>query len=374
MIKVIHVLHAVGGVDVYLRLLLATIDHNKFEHIIIKGGGDASKGYFRPDGQPVKVYQLPINREINFIKDFKSISQVVKIFKNERPDIVHAHSAKGGIIARSASVFYKVNVLHTPHAYSYLSVDYGFKRSLFLFIEKFYKNINSKLLATSNSEIDRGLVDVGYKKENVYLFNNSILPITSFNNLSIPKTWPDNYICSVGRPSFQKNIELMLDVLFEVKKQENDIHLILMGVGYHSPNLSDVVNKIKELDLETNITLLEWTKREDIFNIIKSSKFYISTARYEGLPYSVIESLALAKPIVATNVDGNRDLVKHNYNGFLVDNENVNKMSEYVLRLLNDKELYNEFSKNSKALFHGNFNLNQNINNLENIYIKTRKI
>ena len=368
MIKIIHILHAVGGVDVYLRLLLETADHTKFEHVIVKGESDNSDSYFRPDGQPIKVYNIPIKREIDLVYDFKSIIKLVKIFHREKPNIIHAHSAKGGIIGRSASFFFKVKVLHTPHAYSYLSVEPGIKRNLYLFIEKFFKNINSKLLATSNSEITRGLVDVGYKKENVYLFNNSILPITNFKALSIPKTWPDNYICSVGRPSFQKNIELMLDVLFEVKKQEMDIHLILMGVGFHSPNLKNVKNKIKQLGLESNITLLEWTKREDIFNIIKNSKFYISTARYEGLPYSIIESLALAKPIIATNVDGNRDLVKHNYNGFLIENEDANKMSEYVIELLNDKELFSIFSKNSKIYFDGNFNLNNNISKLENIY------
>ncbi|QDO93230.1 glycosyltransferase family 4 protein [Formosa sediminum] len=368
MIKVIHVLHAVGGVDVYLRLLLAIMDHNKFEHIIIKGENDTHETYFRPDGKLIKVYKLPIDREINFIEDFKSISQVVKIFKNERPDIVHAHSAKGGIIARSASVFYKVNVLHTPHAYSYLSADYGFKRRIFLFIEKFYKHINSKLLATSNSEINRGLIDVGYKEEDVYLFNNSILPIEEIKPLKIKKTWPDNYICSVGRPSFQKNIELMLDVLFEVKKQENDIHLVLMGVGYHSPNLLNVKNLIQSLGLENNVTLLDWTNREDIFYIIKHSALYISTARYEGLPYSVIESLALGKPIVATKVDGNQDLVKHNYNGFLVENENATEMSSFVLKLLNDKTLFQTFSENSKLLFEENFNMKNNIKDLECIY------
>lgn len=368
-IKVAHILHSVGGVDVYLRLVIENIDSSKIENIIIhQEEGEEKRGYFANNQTQIKEYKLPIQREINPIKDFKVILATIRLLKKEKPDILHAHSAKGGIIARTASLFYKVNVLHTPHAYSFLSAESKFKKKLFLTIEKIYKHVNSYLLATSESELQQGIHKVGYKKDRALVFNNSILPIKNFKPLSIDKTWPENYICSVGRPSFQKNIEFMMDVISEVKKTQHDIHLVLMGVGFHAPNLEAIEEKIKELDLENNVTLLDWTTREDIFNIIKDSQLYISTSRYEGLPYSVIESLALSKPIVATNCDGNRDLVKNGFNGFLINDENKNEFTSSILRVLNEKELSDEFSKNALKLFLENFNLSKNIKKLEQIY------
>lgn len=368
-IKVAHILHSVGGVDVYLRLVTENIDSNRFENIIIHQESDEDKKkYYDINNQQLVEYKLPIQREINPLKDIKAILSTIKILKKEKPDIIHAHSAKGGIIARVASIFYKVNVLHTPHAYSFLSAENNFKKSVFLLIERLFKHANSYLLATSNSELMQGIEKVGYKEERALLFNNSILPIKSFKPLSIHKTWPDKYICSVGRPSYQKNIEFMVEVISEIKKIDKDIHLVLMGVGFHAPNLEIVRKKIKELNLNENITLLGWTSRDDVFNIIKESQLYISTSRYEGLPYSVIESLALSKPIVATNCDGNRDLVKHDYNGFLLEKEDKNQMANYIITILKDKELKQRFSESSYKFYLDNFDLSKNIKKLEKQY------
>ena len=145
-----------------------------------------------------------------------------------------------------------------------------------------------------------------------------------------------------------------------------------MGVGYHSPNLLDIKRKIQNLNLHNNITLLEWTVREDIFNIIKNSVLYISTARYEGLPYSIIESLALGKPIVATDADGNRDLIKENYNGHVIKNEDEKSFSNAVLNLINNEEILNSFSKNSLEFFEKEFNIKKNIKNLEAVYSQNK--
>jgi glycosyltransferase involved in cell wall biosynthesis len=83
---------------------------------------------------------------------------------------------------------------------------------LFLGLEKFLSYFNNKILASSNSEKNRAIKEVGYEENKVVVFANSILPINNIPKLSISKTWWDNYICSVGRPSYPKDIELMLEV------------------------------------------------------------------------------------------------------------------------------------------------------------------
>ena len=156
-IKVAHILHSVGGVDVYLRLVAENLDSNKIECIIIHQEEENKKKYFDNIGSQIVEYKVPIQREINFIKDILAIIKTIKILKKEKPNIIHAHSAKGGIIARTVSLFYKVEVLHTPHAYSFLSAESKYKRRIFLLIEKIFKNFNSILLATSPSDISRGI-------------------------------------------------------------------------------------------------------------------------------------------------------------------------------------------------------------------------
>ena len=369
-LKIVHILNSVGGVDVSLRLILENIDSSKFESFVIHGDNDTQKPYINNIGESVDDYKISIQRNVHFIKDLKALNSAKSILKEIKPDLIHAHSAKGGIIAKAINKGLNIPVLHTPQAYSYLSAENKIKKELFLAIEKFFVGSKNKILASSESEKRRAIDEVGYAKDKVLLFNNSIKPINHLEPLSISKTWPDSYICSVGRPSYQKNIELMLDVLAKIKQSLPNIHLVLMGVGHYSPNLESVKNKIQLLSLKDNITLLDWTSREDIFNIVKNSQLYLTTARYEGLPYSVIESLALGKAIVATDADGNRDLVKDNYNGYLIYDEDAEKLARAVIEILNSEDKRSEFEKNSLELFYDKFDMTKNIELLEDIYRK----
>ena len=368
-IKIAHILHSIGGVDVSLRLIIENINSSKFESIIIHGINDTEKPFYDNHLNLTKEYKLPISREISIVDDFISIVKTYNIIRKEKPNLIHAHSAKGGVIGRTIGFLTGIKVLYTPQAFSFLSTSNKYKGSVFLIIEKLLSKGNSLLLASSTSELNRGIKEVGFNKNKVLLFNNSILPIIPNNILSIDKTWPDEYICTVGRPSYQKNIEMMVKVLYEVKKTKK-IHLVIMGVGPVSENLQSVENLIKELDMSNDITLLNWTERTDVFNIINKSKFYISTALYEGLPYSIIESLALSKPCIVSDCDGNRDLINDGVNGFVIKNNDIDLFKEKILHLFEDDFLLKTFSRNAHTLFCENYNIKNNILNLESIYLK----
>ena len=368
-IKIAHILHSIGGVDVSLRLIIENINSSKFESIIIHGINDTEKPFYDNHLNLTKEYKLPISREISIVDDFISIVKTYNIIRKEKPNLIHAHSAKGGVIGRTIGFLTGIKVLYTPQAFSFLSTSNKYKGSVFLIIEKLLSKGNSLLLASSTSELNRGIKEVGFNKNKVLLFNNSILPITPNNILSIDKIWPDEYICTVGRPSYQKNIEMMVKILYEVKKTKK-IHLVIMGVGPVSENLQSVENLIKELDMSNDITLLNWTERTDVFNIINKSKFYISTALYEGLPYSIIESLALSKPCIVSDCDGNRDLINDGVNGFVIKNNDIDLFKEKILHLFEDDFLLKTFSRNAHTLFCENYNIKNNILNLESIYLK----
>ncbi|RKS94829.1 glycosyltransferase involved in cell wall biosynthesis [Flavobacterium limicola] len=367
--KIVHLLHSIGGVDVYLRLVLENMNTDSFENIVIHGTKDTKKPFFDKNGNTIKEYKVSIFRDISIFYDIKSLFQTYKILKKEKPNLIHAHSAKGGIVGRITGRLLGIKVIYTPHAFSYLSTQNSLKRSLFLNIEKLLANENSLILATSASEKKRAIEEVGYKPGNVIVFNNCIEPITKIQSLTISKTWPEDYICTVGRPSYQKNIEQMIRVMHEVNK-EAKIHLIVMGVGPVSGQLESVKKLIQELDMANDVTLLNWTERTDVFHIINHSKFYISTSRYEGMPYSIIESLALSKACVVTNCDGNKDLIVNNYNGFVVDNEDIKGFKSKILKLLSDKELLDKLSKNAFNSYSENYNIKENISELESIYLE----
>jgi glycosyltransferase involved in cell wall biosynthesis len=370
-IKIGHVLHSVGGVDVSLRFILENSDPSQFENIVIHGISDTKDAFYDKNSVLIREYKLPIYREINFVNDLISILRTYQILKKEKPDLIHCHSAKGGVIGRIGAILTGIPILYTPQAFSYLSSFNSVKRNVFLQIEKLLSKGNGTLLACSNSERERALKEVGFSDKKVLLFNNAIRPLTEIKALSIKKTWPDNYICTVGRPCYQKNIDEMIRVFCEVKKQ-HDIHLVIMGVGHHADELRMIKKMINDLHLSSNITLLDWTSREDVLHIISKTELYISTARYEGLPYAVIESLALSIPCIVSNCDGNRDLIIDNYNGYLINEKDTAGFSDKVIHLLNDKVKRAVFATNAKKSFELNYNIIDKINDLEDIYLSQK--
>jgi glycosyltransferase involved in cell wall biosynthesis len=86
------------------------------------------------------------------------------------------------------------------------------------------------------------------------------------------------------------------------------------------------------------------------------------------MPYSVIESLALSKPCVVSDCDGHRDIIRDGYNGYVVNQNDIDGFTEKVNLLLSDDELGKAFSQNAQQSFQANYNIKHNIKNLESIY------
>ena len=366
-IKIVHILHSVGGVDVSLRQILKNLSTSDFDNVVLHGESDTDVPFLNKSCNSVKEYKLPIEREISIKNDYLAIVKSLKIIRKEKPDLIHSHSTKGGVIARIVGFITGIKVLHTPQAFSYLSAHNKIKNGTFLWIEKLFSKGNFVLLASSESELNRAINEVGYPKHKTKLFNNAIEPVEKISDLSIAKTWPDKYLCNVGRPCYQKNTEELLRVLYEINKTDN-IHLVLVGVGYHSDQLEIVENLVLKLNLENKITILNWTSRQDVLHIISKSKLYVSTSRYEGMPFAIIESLALSIPSVVSDCDGNRDLIKNDFNGYCIKNNDTEEFSKKVIKLLKEENRYQEFSKNAQDTFQKHHNIHNKIYDLESIY------
>ena len=367
-IKVAHIAHSVGGVDVYLRINLKALNPERINCMVIHGKDDTEIPFLDRNGMNVPEFNASYQRAISLWKDLTALRETIKILKREKPDVIHAHSAKGGIIARAASLWYPVTVLYTPHAFSFLSAPTGLKRAFYLNIERLFKRFHSVVVACSNSERMRAIKEVGYKESRARVFNNCIQPISEADMLTPEMQLPAQYICTVGRPSYQKNIEMLVHVVKALSERIPEIHLVVMGVGEYSPNKEVVEKLILQHQLSNNITLIPWIAREQIFSIINKSTLYVSASRYEGLPYSVIESLALAKASVVTDCDGNRDLIKDGYNGYVVAENSVETMANRIFALLTDEAKRKKMEKNALAHYDGHFNIEASIEKLEDIY------
>ena len=168
---------------------------------------------------------------------------MAEIIRKEKPNLIHAHSAKAGVIARIAALFFDVKILYTPHAFSFLSTNNYLKKKIFVFIERMLKTNKTILLATSKSEKDHAINMIGFNPSKVILLNNAISPIKTQISSS-NKIKHKNYICTIGRPSYQKNTAMLIEVFSLVQKIHNNLHLYIIGAGEYSPDLNNINNLI----------------------------------------------------------------------------------------------------------------------------------
>lgn len=378
--KILHIGNLKSGIDTYVRNTVA-LASDKFEFVIVNGADDNSKPYMR-HGKQVETYSIDMYRALNPIKDMKAVMQAIKIIKKEKPDLVHCHSAKGGVIGRFAAFFTGTKVVYTAHAFSFLSAESAKKKQVFLLLEKIAK-LNSYLLACSGSERELGIKVVGFKVKKAFAWNNAVpdadkgltrisqvSQISSQKNetsdLPVPKAG-ERYITSIGRPSYQKNPLFMVEVAHGIHLKHPDIKFYLLGVGFYSPMLEDMKKLIHQYDMDDTFYLLPWLSHEETLKYVKGSLLYFMTSLYEGLPISVIEAMSLGKAVVASDVLGNKDCVKDGYNGYLLPLKEevfVEKMND----LIENDEKRKEMEKNSRSYFESDFFIDNRIKALEEIY------
>ncbi len=363
--KILHIGNLKSGIDTYVRNTVA-LACDDFEFVIVKGADDKSDPYLR-NGNEIKTYEISMYRALNPLKDFKAIRQTIKIIKNEKPDLIHCHSAKGGVIGRIAAFLTGTKVAYTAHAFSFLSANSKIKQSVFTLLEKVTK-LQSFLIACSGSELELGVKRIKYSPKKAFVWNNAIPQI---NDADIIEPTDDvknqRFVISVGRPCYQKNPLLMVEIMHRVNKKYPDVLFYLLGVGFYSPMLDEMKHLISKYGLDNNFKLIEWLSRNEVLGYLKHSCLYLTTSLYEGLPIAVLEAMAMGKAIVSSDVIGNNDCVEDQRNGFLLPLD-ADKMSDAICELLenNEKRIFMETA--SKELFTENFYINNRISELEKIY------
>lgn len=144
--KIMHIGQMIGGLDIYIR---NSIIYNKVEgneYIIVCGKDDKHQPVIR-NGVEVKEYPISLFRSLNPLNDLKALIAAVKIIRKEKPDVIHCHSAKGGIIGRTAGWITGVKTFYTPHAFSYLCTPSKLKRCYCQHVET-KVSLNSMMLCS----------------------------------------------------------------------------------------------------------------------------------------------------------------------------------------------------------------------------------
>lgn len=353
-IKILHISETfAAGVYTYIKDICGFFDNDpQFESYVIYSGNreDTNREKFEIDfSKKVHLKEISMQREISIVQDFRSIVSISKEIRKIKPDIIHLHSSKAGVLGRIASKAYpQAKVFYTPNGYSFVRQDISkSKRKLFRFIEFIVnKTFGGITIACGDTEFEHA------KKIGKALLVRNGIEINSLRNFKKSKKSTVYTIGTVGRISPQKNP----DLFNKIAEKFPNIKFYWIGDGEQKSKLSS-----------NNIEITGWLNRENALEMVANLDLYIQTSSWEGLPFTIIEAMTIGKPIIATNVIGNKDAVKHGYNGYVCDS--VQDFQKYIQLLKDNVDLKKSYGENSFIRANNLFDRNKNFIDLRNTYL-----
>lgn len=341
-IKVVQVVEAMlGGIRQHVIDIVENLNPDIYDIYLIYSDKRADQAFFDEKEKLEKYATLilcnEMQREIG-MHDFAAYKALVQHFKDIRPDIVHCHSSKAGIVGRMAAKKCKVKlVLYTPNAYAFETPNISpIKKTIYIFAERFL----SRHATNMTINVSKGEMSLAYnynldKKEKFILIYNAI-PNKQLLRKDILKTKlslkdDTRYVGVTARCAIQKDPKTFLAIAEKVTKKLDDVEFIYIGDG---ELFNEMQEYIDEHGLKEKVHLLGF--RSDASDVVGVLDVYLSTALYEGLPYSMIEAMRAGVPIIATDTVGNNELVIDRENGFLFNVGDVEKGEELIIKQLQD--------------------------------------
>lgn len=299
---------------------------------------------------------IPFTRQITPLRDLWCLLLLIKIVFKEKPDIVHTHTPKAGLIGMLASYICRVPIrLHTIAGLP-LMVATGFKRSLLESIEKLTYRCATKILPNSKS-IKSFILDHAFTSEkklhiigegssngiDLKKYTPDVLDDSKINLLKKDLLFDENnfYFLAVGRIVRDKGIEELVNTFKKINLEYSNTRLVLLGTFEKEldPISSEIELEVKE---NLNIHFIGWSDHVEYYMSFCNALIHASYR--EGFPNVLLQAGAMNCPIVCSDIPGNIDIVDDMQTGLLFKVKDRDHLYEKMVWLINNPSEIESFT------------------------------
>jgi glycosyltransferase involved in cell wall biosynthesis len=359
-----------GGAQKVTLMTLERLPRDRYEVGLVTGPEGLLVDWANKIPDLTRVWMPSLIREVRPLQDTAAFWTLFRIFRREKPDIVHTHSSKAGILGRWAAKLAGVPVIfHTAHGFGFNDFQRPVVRKFYLWLERLTTRITTKLVVVSYANAEKGERSRVFERSDWVLCRDAI-SVAEFMQPGLRRQklreWgipPDKVIAGMiacFKP--QKAPVDFIDVAARVLRENKKAHFLMAGDGELRP---EVEARIREHGIGEHVTLLGWQK--DMPEVYRNLDIVVLTSLWEGLPCVFSEAMAGELPIVATNVDGAREAIIHGENGYLHDAHDIEGMAASVLKLINDSNLRREMGRRGRARVM-EFDISTSVSSLESAY------
>lgn len=276
--------------------------------------------------------------------DWQAVLALRRIICCFRPDLVHAHSSKAGLIGRIAASLAGVPSVFTAHGFAFTENAGLVRRMMAIPSEWIATRLGRAVIAVSDYDGDLAVRCRVLPRDQVNVIHNG-LPDVSFR--ACPAAGSPVNIVMVARFAPPKAHDSVLQALRGVK---GDFRLWLIGEG---PNQAQVRTNATKLGLADHVVFMG--ARSNVPELLAKAHIFVLASNYEGLPISILEAMRAGLPVVASDVGGVRECVRENETGFLIRRADVESMRSCLCSLIASPSLRDRMGKSGRKLFEDKF-------------------
>ena len=348
-----------------LKGQMAFMSKNGLDVIMISSEGKGLKDAIENEKCPHFI--IPLTRKITPLKDLIVTLSLYRIIVREKPDIVHTHTPKAGVVGMLASFLAKVPVrLHTVAGLPLLEAK-GMKRLILNLVEILTYKFSTKVYPNSYGLKDIILKNRFTKEDKLCVIGNGSSNgiDTSFfdpklfssekkksirSKLGIKKN--DFVFIFVGRLVADKGINELVEAFNELCLNLKGIKLLLVGPA--EDDLDPLSDKTKQL-ISTHNKIISVGYQSDVRPFFAVSNALVFPSYREGFPNVVMQSGAMGLPSVVTDINGCNEIIQTDCNGIVVPSKDIESLKRAMSRICQDKELYLKYSAKSRLAIVNNY-------------------
>lgn len=331
-----------GGAQRHVLKLLSTIAGR--EHVALACG---EEGLLTDSAREMKVpvFVVPcLVRPVSPRLDVQAFLELRRLIRAWKPDVVHCHSSKAGILGRFAAWAENTQSIFTAHGWAFAEGTGLKRRLLSVPCERLADRTGAHAIVASNYERELGIRYRTVSADRVHVIYEGAEDSPA---RAKPGACGIPNLIMVARFSAQKDHRTLLRAAAGI---EQPFNLWLVGEG---PLLESIRTEGQRLGMKNRVHFLG--SRSDVPELLAKAQIFVLASRYEGVPMCVIEAIRAAMPVVASNVGGMHECVENGKTGFLVTRGDVEEMRSTLQLLIANPHLRERLGKLSRQLYEKRF-------------------
>ena len=351
----------IGGAGKCLLTLLENFDYTKFEVKVILPQNSLLKEHI----ERLKIPVIEVAGIADKSLDFKAISALKKVFKSEKPDIVHTHASMS---AKIAARFSGAKVIYTRHSVFPQSpkITKGIGKAVNGAVNNYFSD---GVIAVAEAAKDN-LTETGISEKKIRVILNGVDALEKRSSKEIKDlkkrfgVTNEKVVSIVARLEDIKGHMYFIEAADMLLKKGVNAKFFIAGTGSYADTLKA---KVKELNREKDIIFTGFIK--DVESLMAITDIQVN-ASYgtEATSLALLEGMSLGIPAVVSDFGGNPGVIANGENGFIVPQKNAAAIAEKVGLLINDAGLYKTMSENSAKIFNEKFTSAIMTRNTESMY------